>query len=40
VLVWADRLRNVPNFEGLMAQYHYRLLDDPDTQHQAYVLEA
>lgn len=39
VLVWADRLRNVPNFEGLMTQYHYRLLDDPDTQHQAYLLE-
>jgi hypothetical protein len=39
VLVWADRLRNVPNFESLMQQYHYRLIEDPDTQHQAYVLE-
>ena len=38
-LVWADRLRNVPNFEGLMQQYHYRLIEDPDTQHQAYVRE-
>ncbi|MEO8612468.1 MAG: hypothetical protein ABI690_31520 [Chloroflexota bacterium] len=38
ILVWADRLRNIANFEGLMKQYHYRLIEDPDTQHQAYLL--
>jgi hypothetical protein len=40
ILVWADRLRNVANFEQLMIQYHYRLIEDPDTQHQAYLLES
>jgi hypothetical protein len=38
VLLWADRLRNIPGFDGLMQEYHYRLIDDLDTQHQAYVL--
>jgi 4-amino-4-deoxy-L-arabinose transferase-like glycosyltransferase len=40
VLVWADRLRNVPNFENIMQQYGYQLIPDPDTQHQAYLLES
>jgi 4-amino-4-deoxy-L-arabinose transferase-like glycosyltransferase len=40
ILVWADRLRNVPNFEQIMSQYNYRLIEDPDTQHEAYLLES
>jgi hypothetical protein len=40
VLLWANRLRNIPGFDGLMQQYHYRLIEDPDTQHQAYILES
>jgi len=39
ILVWADRLRNVPNFENIMRQYQYRLIEDPDTQHQAYIFD-
>jgi len=40
VLVWADRLRNIPNFDQIMRHYHYRLIDDADTQHQAYLLQS
>ena len=40
ILVWVNRLRNVPNFESLMNQYNYRLIEDPDTQHQAYLRES
>ena len=39
ILLWADKLLFMPNFDDIMERHHYTLIEATDYRHRAYLLE-